>query len=266
MNTYSRGQNDRRWGVVELRDVEGLGDQVGWVKLVKLNVARGLHGRGLRRGHVVRLGHAHSTKLLCHFSNSRGRLRIAGGGGLHHARIGTVHRLLIFHGLLGISPVGTAGRGLTPEGGIGAGSEAKGLTGVRSLLAASGGRRRRTLCGDLRLLRGIGGAVGRLAIPFLWRVTPLWSCHEGVVGWRYQGKGSSMRRGSEATNSRSRVDVWGGGLWSRGTAFLNPTITQSVINGPGQGRSAPKQSNSDPSKNREQSYRQDGGRGEVERR
>jgi len=184
--TYPRRQNDRGRGVVQLRDIKWLRDEVCRIELVELDLASGLDHRLLqRRGHVVRLSHAHSAELLGHLRNVGCRLSICRYWGLRQAWVGAIHRLLISHGLdlwlLGVGTIGTSGRGLTTERSIGARAKIKGLASIGSLLlSSSGGWKGRTLRGDGRLLlRRIRRAVDRLAVPFLRRITPLWSCHGG---------------------------------------------------------------------------------------
>jgi hypothetical protein len=122
--------------------------------LVELDLACGLHhGLLLRRGHVVRLSHSHSTELLGHLRNIRRGLSIGCGSGLHLGWVGAVHRLLISHGLglwlLRVGTVGTSSRGLTTERSIGTGAEIESLSSIRSLLLSSGGDRGgRALRGD----------------------------------------------------------------------------------------------------------------------
>ena len=175
IKAYPRRQNNRRWGIVQFCDIERLRDEVRGVELVQLDVALRLNRGLLGRGHVVRLSHAHSTKLVGHLRNIWGRCY----GLLHLGWVGAVCRLLVSHGLglLGIGIVSASGDGLSSKCSIGTCAKLKSLASISSLLLSASGLG--CLLGDWRLLllRRIRGAIARLGVPFLGRVTPLWSCH-----------------------------------------------------------------------------------------
>lgn len=182
--TYLRGQNNGRRGIVQLCDIKGLGDEVRRVELVELDIALGLRRRlRLWRGHVVRFAHTHSTELLGHLRNIVRGSSVACGGRLHLGWVGAVGGLLISRSLrlLGIGTEGASGGGLTSERSIGTRTKLKGLASVCSLLLGCGTSGRRSLRGGLLLLCGIRGDIAGLGVPFLGRVTPLWSCHGDLL-------------------------------------------------------------------------------------
>lgn len=200
--TYPRRQNNWGWRVVDLRNIERLGEQVGRVELIEGNCSRGLGSLGdCLRGHKVRIRNTHSTKLLGHLCDAwsyRRSISLSHLGG-----IGTVYRLLL---RLRVCPISSTGRRLASQSGIGTRSKLKGLSSISSLLLSSSVRLGRSFPG---LFNRGSKAGGMLVIPLLGRVAPLWRCHRYFVrlSSRYCSDDLNLVRG-----------VLGGGM-----GFRSPT-------------------------------------------
>ena len=182
LNTYTRRKNNWRWRKVKLCDIERLSEEICRIELVERNGPRGL---GSLRWHLMRITHAHGTKLLGHLRNprhSRGNVSLSHGllhlgcwvYPVHGLGLGLRNGLLVsrrnwLHWLLRrVSSVATTGRHLTPQSCIGSRAESKRLTSINPLL----------LTPSLALKRrsGLGGRAifARLTVPFLGRVASLW--------------------------------------------------------------------------------------------
>jgi hypothetical protein len=171
VDTYTRRQNNGRRRVVQFRDIEWLGEEVRGIQLVERDGTRSLRSLGSRlRGEEMRICHAHCPKLLGHLCDTR-----SSGSSICLSRVCAIgSRLLVTGLLLRVSSVAPTSWQLTAQRGIGTGAKLERLPSICPLLLAT------VLNWSRGLLLGGRAIGGRLTVPFLGRVTPLWCGHGGL--------------------------------------------------------------------------------------
>jgi hypothetical protein len=180
VNAGTWRENDRRWRVIKLRDIEWLSEKVCRIELVEGNGARSLGGHGglrrLRR-HEMGVGHAHRAELLGHLCDSwSSRGSIPRRCCIHLTWVRPIYRLLISRGLRlrGICTVTATSGELSPKSSIGTRSNFKGFPSICTLLLTTCMTLGGSSGGHAGVLLSGRPITGRLTVPFLGRIAPLW--------------------------------------------------------------------------------------------